>query len=225
MGELFKGKIEVQEGSKQNQSVNFMFNPTQYVVTKTNSWTPEGGKGTNVPSWEFQGGQARTITLELFFDSFMPRPGVQTTDVRTDTNKLFAFMAVDSQLKGTESHMGRPPKCRLVWGQDSGYQFDCFITSCTVTYLLFNESGVPIRATASLSLAEEHDPDNRGGTNPTSRGEPGRRIWVVNEGDRLDWIAYREYGDATQWRRIADANHLEDPLAISPGMALAVPPL
>ncbi len=225
MGELFKGKLEVQEGSKAHQSISFMFNPTQYVVAKSNRWTHQGGKGTNVPLWEFNGGEPRKITLELFFDCFMPRSGVSSSDVRNDTNKLFSFMGVDSQLKGTESNMGRPPKCRLIWGQDSSYQFDCFITSCTVTYVLFNESGTPIRATASLTLEEERDPASMGGTNPTSRGDPGRRVWVVNEGDRLDWIAYREYGDATQWRRIADANHLEDPFSIKPGMVLAVPPL
>ncbi len=222
---LFKGKLEVQEGSQKNQSLVFMFNPTQYQVAKTNGWTHQGGKGTSVPRWEFTGGQPRKISLELFFDSYLPRDGVQATDVRTQTNKLFSFMAVDSQLEGQESGMGRPPKCRLVWGQDSSYQFDCYITSCTVTYLMFNESGIPIRATASLSLEEEHDPDNLGGTNPTSRGEPGRRVWIVNEGDRLDWIAYQEYGKATEWRRIAEANRLSNPLALRPGMVLAIPPL
>ncbi len=221
---LFKGKLEVEEGSKKGQSLSFMFNPTQYQVAKTNKWEPKGGKGTNVPLWEFTGGQPRSITLELFFDSYLPRQGVSATDVRDQTNKLFSFMTVDSQLEGTESKMGRPPKCRLIWGQDSSYQFDCYITQCSVTYLMFNETGVPIRATASLTLQEEHDPDNLGGTNPTSRGEPGRRVWVVNEGDRLDWIAFKEYGRATEWRRIAEANNITDPLALQPGMVLAIPP-
>jgi hypothetical protein len=221
---LFKGKIQVQEGSKQNQSIEFMFNPTQYSVTKTNTWSKQGGKGDNVPRWEFGGGQPRSISLELFFDSYLPRTGVQTGDVRDQTNQLFSFMAVDSQLTGTQSHMGRPPKCRLVWGQDSSYQFDCYITACTVTYLMFNDSGLPIRATASLTLEEESDPSSLGATNPTSLGEPGRRVWVVNEGDRIDWIAFKEYGTAKEWRRIADANRLTNPLALKPGAVLAIPP-
>ena len=47
---------------------------------------------------------------------------------------------------------------------------------------------------------------------------------TVAEGDRLDWIAYQEYGEASEWRRIAEANHLADPLALRPGMTLAIPP-
>jgi nucleoid-associated protein YgaU len=48
---------------------------------------------------------------------------------------------------------------------------------------------------------------------------------VVNEGDRLDWIAYREYNDAGEWRRIAEANHITNPLALQPGMTLVIPTL
>ena len=88
---------------------------------------------------------------------------------------------------------------------------------------MFNQDGVPIRATATLTLKERVDPDDLGGTNPTSQGEPGRKVYVVNEGDRLDWIAYREYNDAGEWRRIADANHITNPLALQPGMTLVIP--
>lgn len=221
---LFKAKIQVQEGSKKDQSVEFMFNPSEYKVSKSNSWNSVAGAGHNVPEWQFTKGEPRTISIELFFDSYLPRQGVQATDVRSLTNKLFSFMQVDSQLKGAKDGMARPPKCRLIWGQDSGYQFDCYITDCSVSYTLFNESGVPVRATASLTMKEEHDPENLPGTNPTSRGEPGRKVWIVNEGDRLDWIAYKEYGDATQWRRIAEANHVDDPLALRAGMVLSIPP-
>lgn len=87
------------------------------------------------------------------------------------------------------------------------------------------ESGMPVRATAKLTLKEVTDPEHLQPTNPTSRGEPGRRLYTVQEGDRLDLIAYREYGDAKEWRRIAEANRLFNPLALRPGMVLAIPPL
>ena len=57
-----------------------------------------------------------------------------------------------------------------------------------------------------------------------SLGEPGRKVRQVKEGDRLDYIAYEEYGDAQEWRRIADANQLTNPLDLRPGMSLANPP-
>jgi nucleoid-associated protein YgaU len=46
---------------------------------------------------------------------------------------------------------------------------------------------------------------------------------TVRDGDTLPAIAYREYGDATQWRPIATANDLSNPLALTPGASLVVP--
>jgi nucleoid-associated protein YgaU len=120
--------------------------------------------------------------------------------------------------------MGHPPKCRLIWGRDTKNHFDCYITSCAVKFTMFNQDGQPIRATATLQLKETRDPKQLLPTNPTSLGEPGRRVWVVSEGDRLDWIAYQEYGDAREWRRIAEANRLDNPLDLRPGMTLSIPP-
>ena len=231
MGQLFRAHLEVDqpESSLNGKKVEFMFNPTEYSISKTNKWNAKTDKSGNVPKWEFGGGDPRQMTIELFFDSYLPRKGgsgkeVQTNDVRDSTNMLFKFMMIDKALKGKNSKMGKPPRCRLVWGQDSKFQFDCYILSCTVKYLLFNESGIPVRATANLSLKEVKDPEDLPGTNPTSLGEPGRKVYVVSEGDRLDWIAYREYNDANEWRRIAEANHIANPLALQPGAVLVIPP-
>jgi hypothetical protein len=226
MGQLFKGHIEVnQQGASLNgQKVEFMFNPGEYSIAKNNKWEPKANKSGNVPKWEFAGGDPRQMTIELFFDSYLPRKGVSTGDVRTRTNQLFKFMMIDPALKGSKSKMGQPPKCRLVWGQDSKFHFDCYIISCTIRYTMFNENGIPVRATAQLSLKEVADPDDLSPTNPTSLGDPGRRMYTVSEGDRLDWIAYREYNDAREWRKIAEANRITNPLALRPGMKLVIPP-
>lgn len=226
-----RGYIIVTEGELKGSPdgrVDFMFNPTEYTVSKKASWNTPANKGSNVPKYEFQGGEPRELSLELFFDSYLPRDdGVQEKDVRRATNKLFNFMMIDKgpQKRGQNSKMGEPPKCRLMWGQDSTNHFEGYITSCQVKYLLFNEDGIPVRATATLSIKEAVDKEDRLPTNPTSSGEPGRRTWVVQLGDRLDWIAYQEYGDAREWRRIAEANHLYNPLDLRPGMVLAIPPL
>ncbi|NEE52104.1 LysM peptidoglycan-binding domain-containing protein, partial [Streptomyces sp. SID8455] len=37
--------------------------------------------------------------------------------------------------------------------------------------------------------------------------------------------AWREYGDATAWRTIADANNIDDPMRLIPGSELLVPGL
>ncbi|MCB0075863.1 MAG: LysM peptidoglycan-binding domain-containing protein [Anaerolineales bacterium] len=230
MSQPTRGSLIVKEGTLKGNSdgkVQFMFNPTEFTVSKTNTWKTKGTKSRNVPRFEFGGGQPRELTVDLFFDTSLPTSENSPKDLRIETNKLFNFMMLDkgSQMKGKNSKMSRPPKCRLTWGEDTRHHFDCYITSCSVKYTYFNAQGVPLRAIASLSLKEARDSEALLPTNPTSRGEPGMTLHTVQQGTRLDWIAYEQYGDATQWRAIATANGLQDPLDLVPGMTLVIPPL
>ncbi len=38
------------------------------------------------------------------------------------------------------------------------------------------------------------------------------KVWTVKIGDNLPTVAARVYGDPKQWRRIADANRIDNPL-------------
>ncbi len=42
-------------------------------------------------------------------------------------------------------------------------------------------------------------------------------------GDSLPSLAWREYGNATQWRAIAEANGIDDPMRLRPGTELLLP--
>jgi nucleoid-associated protein YgaU len=49
--------------------------------------------------------------------------------------------------------------------------------------------------------------------------------YTVRKGDSLSAIAQREYGDASAWRRIYDANRdlIQNPDLIHPGQVLTIP--
>jgi nucleoid-associated protein YgaU len=51
------------------------------------------------------------------------------------------------------------------------------------------------------------------------------RTHIVQGGDSLQSIAYESYRDATNWRPIAEANDIDDPLRIRRGTALTIPRL
>ena len=51
------------------------------------------------------------------------------------------------------------------------------------------------------------------------------KIWRVKQGDTLRLIAAREYGNPDLWRRIADANRIDNPRLLKPGTKLIIPPL
>jgi nucleoid-associated protein YgaU len=48
---------------------------------------------------------------------------------------------------------------------------------------------------------------------------------TARAGDRLDLIAFSEYGDPALWPVLADANGLERPRLLQPGTLIRVPPL
>ena len=47
---------------------------------------------------------------------------------------------------------------------------------------------------------------------------------VLEAGESLGSIAAGQYFDPAQWRLIADANGLDDPRRLTPGMFLRLPP-
>jgi nucleoid-associated protein YgaU len=60
---------------------------------------------------------------------------------------------------------------------------------------------------------------------PTTPAAPAGRIYVVVKGDTLSQIAEREYGDASRWREIYQANRatIKNPNLIYPGQKLRLP--
>jgi nucleoid-associated protein YgaU len=100
------------------------------------------------------------------------------------------------------------------------------ITQMSVRFTLFTPEGMPVRATAQVSMQEvpQVAPKNaKQGQNPTSHAFGARRVHVVREGDTIDWIASTELGDASTWRVIAEANNLDDPRRLRPGQRLIIP--
>jgi nucleoid-associated protein YgaU len=63
-------------------------------------------------------------------------------------------------------------------------------------------------------------------TTPQGReAAPQAERYTVASGDSLSKIAKKYYGDASQWRRIFEANRdqIEDPDLIQPGWQLVIP--
>lgn len=212
-GSLQKAYIKALEAP--NVTVEFMFNPSKYTVSRSITWTPGDQKGVDVPDAEFVRGQGRTIKLELFADEYETGGNVQDF-----VQKLESLTLVDpANAKG--GRKARPPQVLFGWG--GATQFKVVITSLNVTYTLFHPDGRPARATIDLGLQEVKDV--MGPQNPTSGGEPGRRTHLVLSGETLDLIAYEELGDTRHWPHIAETNGVDNPLAVRPGQSLTIIPV
>ena len=115
-----------------------------------------------------------------------------------------------------------PPFVTFAWG--SNVTFKAVITSLTVAYKLFQPNGDPIRADVNLALTEAEQAEVKA-QNPTTRAEAGLGVHTVGDGDSLQSIAYRVYGDAARWRTIAEVNGIDDPMRVRRGTPLMLPRL
>jgi nucleoid-associated protein YgaU len=197
------------------------FNPKELSFAKQNNWKQNNSPKENIPSGEFSGGGSASLKVQLFFDTYTEK---EQEDVRVKyTSKIAQLMEIDESTVEKNTGKGRPPDVRFIWGPKS-LTFDGVITNFSERLTLFlTGDGRPVRAVVDLTLTQVRDPKSHKKTNPTSGGVGGERVWIVRHGDTLPWIAYQEYDDATEWRRIADANGLSEVRDLRPGMALVIP--
>jgi nucleoid-associated protein YgaU len=200
------------------ESIKVAFNPKELTISKTNSWKQAKKPKANIPEADFEGGSPATLKLQLFFDTYKEGKDVQ----KEYTDNIYKLMYVDPALRDKKSGKSRPPSVIFQWGKM--VSFEGVITSISQRFTLFlPQSATPVRALLDLTIQQVKDPIFYPKQNPTSGGEGGERVWTVKAGDTLQWIAYVEYNNPTEWRRIADANGLYHVRRLTPGMTLSIP--
>jgi nucleoid-associated protein YgaU len=197
--------------------LSFTFNPSEYTIAKSATWnrpTTKGAKKAGRP--EFQGANAQTLQLEIFFDES------QSKDVAGDVATLFEWVMPTPGSRKKNKPM--PPIVHFTWGTNKALDgFEAYLKSVSAKYTMFKPDGKPTRATANITLEEAPaDPKKQ---NPTSGSIHGRSVHTIREGDSLTSIAYSEYGDASVWRGIAAFNGIDDPLRVVPGQRILIPTL
>jgi nucleoid-associated protein YgaU len=111
----------------------------------------------------------------------------------------------------------------LKWGH-AGTFFQGVFERLDQRFTLFMDDGTPVRATLTCSIkAWRSNKDDRALMALESADIDKRK--TVRRGDTLSGIAAEEYGDPAEWRPIALANGIDDPLRLRAGGALMVPRL
>jgi hypothetical protein len=192
------------------QDIQCAFNPESYSVSKTNIWTVKPVQSDDTPKPEFGGGMPMVYKLQLLLDVSIQGAG---QSIKDQANALMV------------GFHGKPPKSiSFTWGASK--LPDCAPLSISIQYLLFAPNGDPIRAFVDLELLQFAPTSPPGqAQNPTTRGIAGLRSHIVQDGDSLHSISYESYGDPTRWRKIAEANGIDDPLRLRRGSSLTIPRL
>lgn len=195
-----------------------MFNPTELSITRSNSWTGESAPGRDAPEMTYDGGEAATMSIELLFDT--THEGKPVTNY---TNQMLDLMKIDTSLAGYDAakNNGRPPWVKFNWGKMAS--FKAIIEQIDIKFTYFSSTGMPLRANVDLDLKQFEPDANWGPQNPTSGTPKPHRVHRVQKGETLDRISAKHYGTSTNWRLIAEANGIHDPLALRPGSFLNIP--
>lgn len=196
-------------------SIPCMFNPFEYTVTKSNQYEEKSRNNSNVPQVEFKKSGPQVLKLSLVFDTYE-----KGEDVSLTTNKLWKLMESSTRQEGSRDVKVPPPEVAFEWGV---FRFVAVMTEMAQKFTLFKLDGTPVRAKVDVTFTQHKDVNDYPNQNPTSGGGPIQRVRQVVAGDRLDTIAYEVYGDAARWRRIAEQNHICNPLALRPGQLLSIP--
>lgn len=195
-------------------SIPCIFNPYEYVVSKSNSYAEKPKNNSDVAHAEFQKAGSQTLKLKLIFDTYE-----LGEDVAETTNQFWKLMETKTRKDEGETKRS-PPDVAFEWGS---FRFVSVITNMTQKFTLFTRDGIPVRAEVDVTFTQYTDVNDYPKQNPTSGGGPMERIWRVTASDRLDTIAAEVYGDATKWRQIATRNGIVDPLNLTPGRQLSIP--
>lgn len=123
-----RAKIHYDKGSDGSGEIEVLFNPNKYSITNA----VEYNQGTQ----QHKGKVPSTLTVVLFFDTTE-----EGTPVLESTQRILDLMKVNTN--------GTPALCTFVWGK---LIFKGVITSVDQKFIMFLESGAPVRAELTVNF-------------------------------------------------------------------------
>jgi hypothetical protein len=223
---LAKAKlVEIKWDAKQQQAekvngdrdVEVHFNPETLKLSYANE--TKGGDQPGGGAKQFVGSGTSKLSVELLFDT--TKDG---SDVRKETQRVAYFIQAQEQRNPDNKRV--PPGISFEWGS---FIFRGIVDSMQESLEYFSEEGVPLRATVSLSLSRQDieflfgTARKAGGGAPGSGGATGAPgtapLDPARPGDSVQRMAGRS-GKSSDWKAIAAANGIDDPLRLSAGALL-----
>jgi hypothetical protein len=205
-----EAKLRIVEPPEDKTEIPLKFNPSEYKLSKENTFAEIPLPGLESPPLQYVRGKARVLSMDLLVD---------TSDELKDVHEEYVSHIENAQLKTTKSHA--PPILEFDWAKE---KFKCVLSSLDITYTLFHIDGTPLRAKLAVKLTEyltvQEQQRKKEGTSPDVE-----KRYVVRTGETLSSIAAAVYRDPALWRKVADANGITDPRTLTPGTVLTVPRL
>ncbi|MFC4158635.1 CIS tube protein [Chitinimonas lacunae] len=223
-----KGMLMVDTAPDRLDIYDIQYNPTELQFEKQTQLAEIALPGLDAPLQQFVRGNAEKLSLEIFCDTTDAGMGLGATSVTRETDKYYQLVKIIPELHA-------PPVVTFIWhdqffgnaldsawGNQRRNSFTGVAESVRSRFTLFSPEGVPLRATVNLVLREWRPLEEQ--LRQLNLSSPDRsHRHVLQQGETLTALATRYYGGPAEWRRIADANRIEDPRRLVAGMSLTVP--
>jgi hypothetical protein len=130
--------------------VKAQYNPKEVQIEKSLSWNPGPNKKDDRPHLEFASVQARTLSMELMFDTYEEEGDVQ------DHLALLMRLAtvIDPTATDHSEKDRRPSLVQVQWGKPDMPIFRGVISSISTKLTMFLPCGTPVRATCGIKIME-----------------------------------------------------------------------
>jgi nucleoid-associated protein YgaU len=205
-----KARLEIVHPKRGSALVPLRFNPTTYQVKKTQTFAEIPIPGLSSPPLQWVRGGAETLSFKALVD---------TTDTLQSVDE--AFVKGLRGLLDRDANLHAPPIAAFLWGDR---RFVGVLDGIDVTYQLFDERGVPLRAEVTITL-KEYRPVAVQLWQDRSSSSTVEKTYLVRRGDTIAGIAAAVYRDPARWRELALANGITDPRQLRPGRRLLLPRL
>lgn len=205
------------------ESLRVMYNPEELKLEQGNTFAEVGVPGLGTPPVQYVRGKARTLSMELFFDTYE-----SGEDVRTRTAPVVALLDKDPRELA-------PPVLLFSLGR---LQLQCVLVDAGQRFTMFLSDGTPVRSTLAVRFQEyvRLEVEIRQGLffgSPTVSAAVNAAgavvgvsstVHVTSAGETLSGLAGAYLGDPALWRAIASANGIVDPFDLGVGRSLVIPP-
>jgi hypothetical protein len=192
-----------------------MFNPESIAINETVNWSTKNARGKQGTDPVYKGTKPRSFSLELTIDG----TGVNTNGVKIPvTAQVLLFRAATTTIIGS---VHRPPYVIVQYGL---FICNCVLTSSSVTYTMFDMTGLPIRAKINASFTERTPAGLGGLLSMLSSPDLTHKV-VVKQGDILPTLTYQTYNNQTYYLQVAKVNKLKNFRKLQAGTTLVFPPV
>jgi nucleoid-associated protein YgaU len=216
-------QYEVKQAGSFTGTIRALFNPSDLSFSRNLRWSQTAPAAVaSRHRVTFEERELSTLAVNLFFDTYenAPSGGFAGTKLFSSSKpqSVVPYLDALARLAAIDQELHRPPVCKLRWGKQD--LFTGVLTYTKQNLVLFLEDGTPVRATVDCTFLECEE----GGDVDSELHSPDvAKKYTLQQGDTLSMIAYRQYNDASLWRRIAEANGIDDPRRLSPGRVILIP--